>query len=196
MWLGQESNQSIDALRLIASINFELERNRGQRHFVSHLPQIPWDIIRDICGNSYWTRLWIVQEIGLARSLRICWGRDHIEWDDFASLCPVLPNDLQKSVAFQLVLQRQARDGLSCFLKDLLDTCKGSLCLDPRDKVYGLLGLADDCREGSLTADYSKSLFDVYEDVVRFQYDNFLNGVSISHEIDYCSIVSFSQQLQ
>jgi hypothetical protein len=123
-------------------------------------------------------------------------GRDYTEWDHLANLYPILPNDLQRSVAFQFVLQRMARDGLSCFLKDLLETCKDSLCLDPRDKVYGLLGLADDCQEGNLTADYSKSLFDVYEDVIRFQHENFLNGVSVSHEVDYCSIVSFSQQLQ
>ncbi|KAH8742386.1 heterokaryon incompatibility protein-domain-containing protein [Hyaloscypha finlandica] len=197
VWLGQGTDQGADALRTIASINLELERyDHSHPNSVRHSAQVPWDHIRHMCRNSYWTRLWIVQEIGLARNLRIHWGSDHIEWDDFANCYPVLPNDLQRSITFQLVRQRMARDGLNCFLKDLLETCKGSLCLDPRDKVYGLLGLADDCREGNLTADYSKSLFDVYEDVIRFQYGNFLNGVSVTHEVDYCSIVGFSQQLQ
>jgi hypothetical protein len=108
----------------------------------------------------------------------------------------VLPKDVQGSLTFRLVQQRMARKGLNCFLKDLLEACKDSLCLDPRDKVYGLLGLADDCRDGTLTADYSKSLFDIYEDVIRFQHRSFINRVSVSHEVDYCSIVSFSQLLQ
>jgi hypothetical protein len=97
----------------------------------------------------------------------------------------VLPEDLQKSLASQLVQQRNARGALSCFLKELLEAFKDSSCLDSRDKVYGLLGLADDCQDGTLTADYSKSLFDVYEDVIRFQHQRFITGESASHEVDY-----------
>ena len=32
------------------------------------------------------------------------------------------------------------------------------------------IGIANDCQDGSLSVDYAKSLFGLYEDVVRFQY--------------------------
>jgi hypothetical protein len=157
VWLGQGTDEGTAALRTVTSINLELKRyDRGNRLSLDHYSQIVWESVRHLCRNSYWTRVWIVQEIGLAQNIRIHWSRDHIEWDDFVSLYAVLPKDLQESLAFQLVQQRMARDGLSSFLKDLLEAFKHSRCLDPRDKVYGLLGLADDCQGGTLTADYAK----------------------------------------
>lgn len=39
-------------------------------------------------------------------------------------------------------------------LVNLLEVCKDSLCVEPRDKVYGLLGIAHDCQDGSLLNDY------------------------------------------
>jgi hypothetical protein len=194
VWLGQESDQSVAALRAVSSINIGLKRYKNLS--MAHYDHTTWDSLRNMCNNSYWSRLWIVQEIGLAQGLRIHWGRNHIEWGEFANLYDILPRDLQESLAFQLIQQRKARHNVSCFLKDLLETCRESLCSNPRDKIYGLLGLADDCRDGSLKPDYSKSLFDLYEDVIRFQHESFSNGVSVVHEHDVWSIVSFSQQLQ
>jgi len=41
-------------------------------------------------------------------------------------------------------------------------------CSDPRDKVYALLGFADDCNAENIVVKYSKSVFGVFEDVVKF----------------------------
>jgi hypothetical protein len=41
-------------------------------------------------------------------------------------------------------------------------------CSEPRDKVYGFLGLANDYLDDSFEVDYSKSLFKIYEDVIKF----------------------------
>ena len=50
----------------------------------------------------------------------------------------------------------------------MVESCRDCLCTDPRDKVYGLIGLADDCQEGELQPNYDKSLFEVYTDVIKF----------------------------
>jgi hypothetical protein len=52
-------------------------------------------------------------------------------------------------------------------LKSLLATCETSYCQDPRDKIYGILGLASDISKNKISVDYSKSLFEIWEDVVR-----------------------------
>ncbi|RSL97737.1 hypothetical protein CDV31_012917 [Fusarium ambrosium] len=45
---------------------------------------------------------------------------------------------------------------------------KKSLATDPRDKIYGLFGLANDDAKSSLTIDYNKSVQEVYEEVTRY----------------------------
>lgn len=42
-------------------------------------------------------------------------------------------------------------------------------CADPRDTIYGLLGMASDCRDGTIhiEPDYSKSLFAVYMELMQ-----------------------------
>jgi hypothetical protein len=50
----------------------------------------------------------------------------------------------------------------------LLETTRDSLCTDPRDKVYALVGLAVECRNGEFVADYSKSLDEMYNDLWNF----------------------------
>jgi hypothetical protein len=72
--------------------------------------------------------------------------------------------------AVTLANHREGRHGDSYLLANLMEACKDSLCEEPRDKVYGFIGIAHDCQDGSLPVDYRKSLFELYEDVVRFQY--------------------------
>jgi hypothetical protein len=36
-----------------------------------------------VCKRSYWTRLWVIQEIGLSKNLRFCIGRSSQSWDYF-----------------------------------------------------------------------------------------------------------------
>lgn len=38
-----------------------------------------------------------------------------------------------------------------------------------RNEIFGFLGLAHDCHDGSLTVDYSASLYANFADVVKFQ---------------------------
>jgi hypothetical protein len=63
-------------------------------------------------------------------------------------------------------------------LENLLETFAYAECQEPRDKIYGLLGLAHDCEDGSLEADYSKPLFEVHYDVVSYfnHRSSFSNG--------------------
>lgn len=69
-----------------------------------------------------------------------------------------------------------------------METCKDSLCEEPRDKVYGYVGIAHDSQDGSFPIDYSKSLFELYEDVIRVQYRNV--------KLSVISIIHFSQLVQ
>jgi hypothetical protein len=79
-------------------------------------------------------------------------------------------------------------------LRTLLEACERSLCQDPRDKVYGLLGLASDVKDDDLPVDYSKSTFELFWDVVRFMYKQVKgNAFSMLREKE---LIRFSQLMQ
>ena len=78
--------------------------------------------------------------------------------------------------------------GLS--LRLLLKAFGSSLCSDPRDKVYGMLGMAQDVNEGDIHISYtsSKSILHLFENVIQFQQRK--------HDPEGQSLISFARILQ
>jgi hypothetical protein len=77
-------------------------------------------------------------------------------------------NGSEGTLPFKLEKQRRGRHGDTGRLEVLLANFSNAQCKEPRDKIYDFLGLAHDCQNDSLPVDYSKSLLDLYSDVVRF----------------------------
>lgn len=67
-------------------------------------------------------------------------------------------------------LQRQlmGKYGDAHKLQTLLENHQNALCKEPRDHVYGFVGLATDCVDG-FPLDYQKSLFEVWKDTVMYK---------------------------
>jgi hypothetical protein len=64
-------------------------------------------------------------------------------------------------------------------LKDWLYICKHSNCTDLRDRVYALLGLVSDGQNNDLVADYSKSVVQVFTDVLKMYSQQGLSGANL-----------------
>ena len=62
--------------------------------------------------------------------------------------------------------KRNGRHGPSNRLEQLLADLQHAQCRETKDKIYGFLGLAHDCPP-ELRPDYSKSLFDIYAEVLN-----------------------------
>jgi hypothetical protein len=62
--------------------------------------------------------------------------------------------------------KRKGRHGSDNRLEKLLEDFQYAGWKDRRDKIYGLLGLAYDCQDGSIEPDYTKPLFGLYTDVL------------------------------
>ena len=123
-------------------------------------------------------------------SAKVPGGVDKCEtWDVFFRR--VRESTARKNQAITLADQREGLHGDSYLLANLMEACKDSLCEEPRDKIYGFVGIAHDCQDGSLPVDYGKSLFELYEDVVRFQYRSYR-----STNFKPKTIVHFSQSVQ
>jgi hypothetical protein len=87
---------------------------------------------------------------------------------------------------------RKERLSSSHRLQGLLEDCERSVCWDPRDKVYGLLGLASNLGDEIIKIDYSRSLFEVYGDTIKFVYST----DHCKQEVPAARLCRFSQLLQ
>jgi hypothetical protein len=125
----------------------------------------------ELCDRDYWKRVWIIQEIGKARRLKIHYGREIVEWNRFIEVVRSHQSNAYRdpdNIPMKLAEQLADRYGVGHQLRNLLITHQKALCKEPKDKIYGFIGLAIDCY-GNFPMDYGKSLFEVYADVVLFQ---------------------------
>ena len=181
---------------------YEDGRNRMSEEtlFRSRYKRSDWNDMIRFFSVRYWKRLWIVQEVVLARHLRIQCGNCFIEWPILSKFLTCLrytgnsdyeiPRhilDVGKTPAAKLLyfrLDAKLISGPRGFrLLDSLVNFMQSRCSDPRDKVYGLFGLSNDKHD--IKPDYNLTPLELYELMVsmpRFRTDD--------------QLVTFSQLIQ
>ncbi|KAJ3483504.1 hypothetical protein NLG97_g7289 [Lecanicillium saksenae] len=121
-------------------------------------------LARELYEDEYWKRVWIVQEVGLAERLIVCFGTCVTDWVTFIRLLTV--KNVGSNGPMKLNDLRQRRyEGSRDFLQ-LLREYRDAECEKRRDKVYGLVGLASDVH--FFPVDYRKSLFEIWRDVMIF----------------------------
>ncbi|PON30110.1 hypothetical protein TGAM01_v201477 [Trichoderma gamsii] len=124
------------------------------------------EMVRHLRTDPYWDRLWMLQEIGRAKKLRVCFGTESFSWEYFRHLIAKYNNNRTSGPLNLDKILRQEKYSGSHTLKRLLEEHEDAKCSDPRDKVYGLVGLASDAAQ--FPVDYSKSLYEVWKDTMVF----------------------------
>jgi hypothetical protein len=168
VWLGLESEDSDCAMTVLRYIYLRAtpwqDLDANQHTFVRHMNLTRKSILGrldaaertalyKLCTREYWRRMWILQEVSLARRLTIHCGSKSVGWDAFTKLHSLddFTDDypeFKSSFAYRLQMYRENRQMESeTTLKDLLMTFEGSQCRDPRDQVFALLGMASDCQK-------------------------------------------------
>lgn len=158
-----------------------------------------WRAFVELCSLDYWHRVWIVQEVVLAQSIKLYLLELRENWSGLAVIFDYLSHHFEPGTTPKLIpqilaslpveLHRQrskSAKARGCSLESLIQSTQRSVCTDPRDKIFALLALAKDCANNEIQADYSKSVSELYFDVIRFY---------ISQERD-STILLFSQLLQ
>ncbi len=172
--------------------------------FLTRNEEADWQRIYTwLSTRDYWNRVWIVQEIALARKIYCFWEhrapglvRAKEEWNVFVEQLEVHAGATAR-LPLKLSRHRSRRYGNMNQLEHLLANFADAQCAEPRDKVYGLLGLAHGSQEGSVEVDYSKSLFDLYVDLVTFHHLAKALDEPLPPNIDRSMrLVSFSQLVQ
>jgi hypothetical protein len=163
IWLGQAECNSGKAVDFI--------RNCGRRR------REPEDGVAEailaLFERPYWGRLWIVQEILMARNAWVFCGQRCIPLAELSKCLGVLPRleqttiDIHDGQAGSLIHDKKSQDedGFKPFLDLGMAIFKYGHqgCTDVRDKVYGLLGLVDFKGREPITPDYSLTAEEVCE---------------------------------
>ncbi|KAF7679541.1 hypothetical protein GT037_003289 [Alternaria burnsii] len=145
---------------------------------------------RVLLKNTYFTRLWIFQEVFLASSINIrINGHRCVPWDRLQDIC--VSNRQVDSSTFMpayLMLQRIRRQALGALelylpLMDCIAGLHAGICENPRDKIYGLMGMVR--KEDRVVVDYEKSVLEVYLDFLKISINTGLPSIMNSEEPSY-----------
>jgi hypothetical protein len=137
----------------------------------------PENCITQLFQKPYWSRVWIIQEVVLAKDLTILFGNHSLGLEHLEACFSLLQSMDQTDIAsdrfahhsshgLQTMLaimrtRREFRDRGGCDYFEILLRFKHHLATHPADKIFGFLGLT--VNDGpAILIDYSQSVREIY----------------------------------
>jgi len=197
VWLGAASKNSSAAFRLIHQLHTIAEatslEDRDKPLITAEIErsELParynadWEALDSIFWRAWFKRVWIIQEVVVARSAVVFCGGDSIHWDAFAvvadfisrrqlgSLTAVDPSTLIPILG----VRNSYRNTEEMSLLTLLVSFRQSLATNPIDKVYALLNIASDV---SIIPDYRVPMNDLFREVCTTYLQRSLDILSLN----------------
>lgn len=189
MWLGPEADDSSLALEFLRELNHASSDNSAVQKLLRS-PEKERSIAATVAlfERDYWKRLWIVQEVSKAKVAVVFCGSAQLSWtkccasrDLFTQYRSIVEEqypsgkfESQNQLSYSQVLIHHGPGSLpglsprpeNAQLSQILRACRKKLSFDPRDKVFGLLGLMPEDVQQDFQVDYELSVKEVYTDVV------------------------------
>lgn len=195
-WLGNEDENAAYAGRFISEAidqDFSIEWLKTQLLENGDMREVLLRLGLHLSEEmqSYWGRLWITQEIAFAQDGILQCGDSIIPyWAVQRFIQMLIPNPMHHDEFRQEVLSQSGTQGVNTLsvvlhkiklnevstklvpgmpLLDLLWKNRWKLASDPKDKVFGLLGLSDlsSSTHPGLEIDYNRTMRDVYIGVLQ-----------------------------
>ena len=154
-------------------------------------PQHPaWEALQSLFSRPWFRRMWIIQEVVLSQDVAVILGEYLISWNlvletaqaylKLDLLRVTIPHDNTtfwrdfEVCAANFFYTLKFNGDFQCrSLIQLLRSSRHYYCSDPRDKVYALLGLANDQGVHQMVSvDYTKSVEAVYLECAKFLIRN------------------------
>lgn len=194
VWIGPEADDSAYAMQLLTDLDSNIEVDwlrKTMRASSTGNPEPQWadtseilpyeeremSALATLLDRSWFERLWVCQEIRLAKSAILMYGQDVISWQSFRNAIFGLVRkgikagclgleigkfETRLTNAFQLV-----DDSLVPRIHLQLRHTRVCKCVDPRDRVYALLSMLHKSeRILSIKPDYKKTKAQVCQELV------------------------------
>lgn len=197
VWLGKEENGSGRAMKFLEELSMRIRKDkhiynvRNDPSLFSgawnRIPTGKW-IFEALAGNhqlsedlghlfrrEYWQRVWVMQEVSLARNITLCCGQFQIKNVVLGRAIDLLHRvQVDMPPGFTRIPESPfgmanariwVNSGLHTSLYRLLIMGQTLLAHDPRDRIYSVLGLVNDPGIPRFEVDYSKSPEIVYKEL-------------------------------
>jgi hypothetical protein len=157
-----------------------------------------WNAIIGLFDHKYWSRVWIMQELAVTKRVVLCHKSGMIAWAVFEQFVLVMIQNMQPLLRASLSRDKPkdesqimeklyrscgkvigpssfhityAKHGF-CEFSSLLYNSKEIGATDPKDKIYALLGMAEDVAREALPIKYSKTVAEIYTEAMRYLYQD------------------------
>ncbi|KAK0510554.1 hypothetical protein JMJ35_006986 [Cladonia borealis] len=197
VWLGPESQNSTSALRALDGLGSQLRVDWSTLNMTSVstgeiITQLDdpfddetWKSVWDLLRRPWFERLWIWQEVRLAREAYLFCGNEGVPWESLRRAILYLrraskPEGFSHLIrcCYNLVSYGDYVAGAFDSLDIILEDTKFASCSDPRDKIFAVLSLAHKDKTRGLDPDYSKPAEAVYQNLVLHYISN-INSLEI-----------------
>ncbi|KAL2670666.1 hypothetical protein Neosp_014455 [[Neocosmospora] mangrovei] len=121
--------------------------------------------VKALFTQTYFSRMWIIQEVLLAKSAELHWGTATIPWQTLGEdhLEKFKESGIESCIPAWMRIRATTNNFRNSeTLGDFLFSAMGSVASNDRDKVYGIYGLLFDAEEEGLTVDYGLSVKKVF----------------------------------
>ncbi|KAJ4354549.1 uncharacterized protein N0V89_006286 [Didymosphaeria variabile] len=166
IWLGAETHDSAQAMRDLETLSED--KHFRQLSFFGSVDDASGDWVpapterinplENLMKRTYWSRVWVVQEIVRSRNATLICGSSSISWDTCLKVRDNWPKHSRTCCNAECTVidprMRRVMNWLNSSWKkyssnnsDLLSTLNQTRALaasDPHDKIFGALGLVDD----------------------------------------------------
>jgi hypothetical protein len=196
IWLGSETDDSGLAVSLIKEIAAKADSPAHIRSLItSNMAKPAFVGIVALFERNYWRRLWVVQEVSNARRVMVYCGFTKVPWTVYQTASRVFRQyrgelddyfhgsssygTSQHQFTYSQVLVHQGPSSLpdvrshmllgdeESFL-EVMCACRRKLCADPRDKVFGILGVLPEAIRSEFPMDYNQSVKEVYINAIDY----------------------------
>lgn len=183
VWLGEESDDSGLAIDLIHELVQSSQQggrlqlpNQSAKVLALHDPA--WRALTHLLQRPWFQRTWIVQEASVSRDISMVCGGESIHWDVFVQAVQyavelgvfIANGGSATNQALRLFETRSTfQQNRLPPLYDILLNSRSFQATDARDKVYGLLSLAEvkSVQAMGVVPDYHMSTEDLYKAIAK-----------------------------
>ncbi|MCJ1245159.1 hypothetical protein MMC30_002360 [Trapelia coarctata] len=130
-------------------------------------------------NQPWFLRVWVLQEVTLAKDTVALYGSQRLSWHGITEMASIIYTS-QSITAPWLPISQSTHMGRNVLLwhhyiesgrypqlLELQYETRHSLCTDPRDKIYGILGLSSSDQILPLAPDYRLPVHTVYEQIAE-----------------------------
>lgn len=194
IWLGPESEESSLAVTLLHEIVSAQNSFVEIRNIIKSPVWRPYfRALVALFNRDYWKRLWVVQEVINSRAITVHCGASAIPWRTYTMASYIFSElkadlihafmrlsyseGLGGNLPWETFLCRRGPAGLRNMdfshlgpggLLQALLHYRSKLCAEPRDRVYGILGILSPQERAEFPVEYSISTIEIYTNVVDY----------------------------